>query len=825
MDKFKAKVVEITDEKAAKRAALKKRLEDAAAAATAAKNAAAAARAEAERVVENEAATDDDEPSEAEAASQKAKAQSARDRINVLRSGAKLEADAELEQAMSELHKAELERAWADGKAKGKAEGVAEGVKAGKAKGLAEGLAEGKAEAEREALAKAHANERASAVARREADELDASERSAAAADAEATIERFEAIDAEMAEKGLSADLVMIYPIEQAPDAGSAGSGGGSGVFSLSSSADGITRREELRRQLLYDLAQAKLRVVKQPSIDGKSMLVKISAPLERLKTEAMRQGIEMQLDADVAKQEADAMRVTKLNEERLSRSQRTVQRCQRCCKQAAFNFLAIFLGTDSQRSYRDYSRAETADTWFRGGSKEGRLFSPLERGRLIFSICEGPKEMKGGGAELDLDDLVNSKVLSSFLFLHSASKEPLMRHWGTITVSKIGPIQSEQALATANDVVRVGMWALLGIIYLLYLVKRSNDFMFGLILLGCLVGAAMLGMLTQPLDDVRDYFGEKIAFYFGWIEFYSRHLWLLSFASMVIVMLIRLPGKGSLDGASMRAWADMAYCVVIALWTTFFSETWKQRNAVFAHVWDVEDFDAEEDPRPEFLKAFYSGRWRSKEYNQVRGGKQGVADARAGKPAEERKKAGGLRACCGRIRRLLGRLCGMVCCLAPHGSMETRQGFFTPDRRFIEVNGAAMPDAKYHKTFPRSLRLRALCCAIPTLLFFFALMLSGVLGVLVFKLLMGVEPEVRAAHSPPCPHPQVLPLCIHSTAQPCYAAHSRALLTGRARLSPPSAVRVDQRKHDPLAGAHCSLCCLDLCYERRLQEGRSRLQ
>ena len=40
---------------------------------------------------------------------------------------------------------------------------------------------------------------------------------------------------------------------------------------------------------------------------------------------------------------------------------------------------------------------------------------------------------------------------------------------------------------------------------------------------------AAALGMLVQPLDDVRDYFGEQISFYFGWMESYSRFLTFLS--------------------------------------------------------------------------------------------------------------------------------------------------------------------------------------------------------------------------------------------------------------------------------------------------------
>ena len=37
---------------------------------------------------------------------------------------------------------------------------------------------------------------------------------------------------------------------------------------------------------------------------------------------------------------------------------------------------------------------------------------------------------------------------------------------------------------------------------------------------------------------------------------------------------------------------------LVVAVWSTLFQEGWKRENAVLAHVWDVEDFAEEEDPR-----------------------------------------------------------------------------------------------------------------------------------------------------------------------------------------------------------------------------------
>ena len=49
---------------------------------------------------------------------------------------------------------------------------------------------------------------------------------------------------------------------------------------------------------------------------------------------------------------------------------------------------------------------------------------------------------------------------------------------------------------------------------------------------------------LTQPLDRIRDYFGEKVALYFAFIQFYTR--WLIPFS--IIGLIVTFYGLGTYE-------------------------------------------------------------------------------------------------------------------------------------------------------------------------------------------------------------------------------------------------------------------------------------
>uniref|UniRef100_A0A3P8YNZ6 Anoctamin n=1 Tax=Esox lucius TaxID=8010 RepID=A0A3P8YNZ6_ESOLU len=139
-----------------------------------------------------------------------------------------------------------------------------------------------------------------------------------------------------------------------------------------------------------------------------------------------------------------------------------------------------------------------------------------------------------------------------------------------------------------------------------------------------------------QPLDHIREYYGEKIALYFAWLGFYTG--WLLPAAVVgTVVFLFGIwqmvndtPAQEICQSGNEYVmcplcnictyWNLSSICktfkvgllfdnggtvffsIFMALWAVTFLEYWKRSNAVLTHRWDCSEFqEIEERPRPEF--------------------------------------------------------------------------------------------------------------------------------------------------------------------------------------------------------------------------------
>ena len=111
-------------------------------------------------------------------------------------------------------------------------------------------------------------------------------------------------------------------------------------------------------------------------------------------------------------------------------------------------------------------------------------------------------------------------------------------------------------------------------------------------------MGRLLGGLLSQPLDRIAAYFGEHVAFYFAWLEFYTR--WLVLPAVGGVFLFVAQLYHGALD----IAYAPL-FSLCMALWSIAFLEAWKRRNAELAQRWGVLAFEAEEVTRPQFAGAW----------------------------------------------------------------------------------------------------------------------------------------------------------------------------------------------------------------------------
>ncbi|XP_028670428.2 anoctamin-10-like [Erpetoichthys calabaricus] len=94
-----------------------------------------------------------------------------------------------------------------------------------------------------------------------------------------------------------------------------------------------------------------------------------------------------------------------------------------------------------------------------------------------------------------------------------------------------------------------------------------------------------------QPLDDIRHYFGEEIAMYFAFLQYFTLAL----FPKALVGLLYYL-----------CAWEDYDKYVIFAtlnlVWSTVFLEVWKRYSATLAYKWGTISRQQEfEEPRPAF--------------------------------------------------------------------------------------------------------------------------------------------------------------------------------------------------------------------------------
>uniref|UniRef100_A0A1A8UPC5 Anoctamin n=1 Tax=Nothobranchius furzeri TaxID=105023 RepID=A0A1A8UPC5_NOTFU len=144
-----------------------------------------------------------------------------------------------------------------------------------------------------------------------------------------------------------------------------------------------------------------------------------------------------------------------------------------------------------------------------------------------------------------------------------------------------------------------------------------------------------------QPLDDICDYFGVKIAMYFAWLGFYTEMLFFAAIIGLICftygvlsyddnvsskeicdaevggsILMCPLCDKKcpfwKLNSTCLSSWQShlfdnegtVFFAIFMGIWVTLFLEFWKRRQARLEYEWDLVDFEEEQQQlqiRPEF--------------------------------------------------------------------------------------------------------------------------------------------------------------------------------------------------------------------------------
>ncbi|XP_057608403.1 anoctamin-8 isoform X3 [Chionomys nivalis] len=216
--------------------------------------------------------------------------------------------------------------------------------------------------------------------------------------------------------------------------------------------------------------------------------------------------------------------------------------------------------------------------------------YESLLRGADELGLRKAVKAEFGGGTRSFSceEDFIYENVESELRFFTSQERQSIIRFWLQNLRAKQG--EALHNVRFLEDQPIIPELAARGIIQQVFPVHEQR-------ILNRLMKSWVQAVCeNQPLDDICDYFGVKIAMYFAWLGFYtSAMVYPAVFGSVLYTFT-------EADQTSR----DVS-CVVFALfnviWSTLFLEEWKRRGAELAYKWGTLDSPGEavEEPRPQF--------------------------------------------------------------------------------------------------------------------------------------------------------------------------------------------------------------------------------
>lgn len=107
-----------------------------------------------------------------------------------------------------------------------------------------------------------------------------------------------------------------------------------------------------------------------------------------------------------------------------------------------------------------------------------------------------------------------------------------------------------------------------------------------------------------EPIDKIRSYFGEEVAFFFHWFDFYTQML----LPTALIGILVEVSHQ--LDGGHQQGYIDVVYAVFICMWSSLFVVLYTRRSGMKVARWGMKDYHHVAVEHPGF-EARLAGTWR----------------------------------------------------------------------------------------------------------------------------------------------------------------------------------------------------------------------
>ncbi|EZG43226.1 calcium-activated chloride channel protein [Gregarina niphandrodes] len=103
-----------------------------------------------------------------------------------------------------------------------------------------------------------------------------------------------------------------------------------------------------------------------------------------------------------------------------------------------------------------------------------------------------------------------------------------------------------------------------------------------------------------QPLNDIRNYYGEEIALYYAWMGYYCTMSIIPAIVGLIVGILGVTYNSNMSFNNSLVNKSRLVYCVFIGIWNVLFFAFWQRREKLLSLRWGVDsilDSTVEENP------------------------------------------------------------------------------------------------------------------------------------------------------------------------------------------------------------------------------------